>query len=164
MEVVESKPRKFYPRKRRTLAPRKPKTALKRKKKEKTMTWYKKRADAVFSLFMRQKYMDADGNIQCYTCPSIRPLKKMQNGHFVSRKYLGTRYEERNCRPQCWYCNGHGYGNGRPVEFSIKLKQEYGPTIVDELYAQAAPTIPDFDFKAIIEKYSLLLGKKVVSQ
>lgn len=145
--IVENRGRKFYPRKPR-------KKGVTKKKKAKTVTWYKKKADALFSLFIRQKYADKDGNIKCYTCPTIRPLKKMQNGHFVSRRYLGTRYDERNCRPQCWYCNGHGYGNGRPVEFAEGLKREYGPGIVDELFSQAAPTITNFDYQHVIHKYT----------
>lgn len=124
------------------------------KTKKKTLTWYKKEADRLFSIHIRSKYADKDGNIKCYTCPTVRPLKKMQNGHFVSRRYLGTRYEEKNCRPQCWYCNGHGYGNGRPVEFAKGLKAEYGEGIVAELYAQAEPVIHDFDFQAVIHRYS----------
>lgn len=147
------------PSKNRRTPPKRGKTAPRRKNKEKTMTWYKKRADAVFSQYMRQKYADENGNIQCYTCPTIRPLKKMQNGHFVGRKYLGTRYEEKNCRPQCWYCNGHGYGNGRPVEFAIGLKKEYGDSIVADLYAQAEPLIRDFDYQAIIEIYTQKLAQ-----
>jgi hypothetical protein len=161
IEVVSLPPRrkasfKSPERKPRTLKkmPWKKKRAAKRKNKPKTMTWYKKEADRLFSLYIRTKYSDAEGNIKCFTCPTIRPLKKMQNGHFVSRRYLGTRYDERNCRPQCWYCNSHGYGNGRPVEFAEGLKKEYGESIVDELFRQAAPLMPDFDFQAIIAKYS----------
>lgn len=127
-------------------------------KKAPTMTKLKKEADRVFSLFVRQKYADSEGNIKCYTCPTVKPLKKMQNGHFVGRKYLGTRYEEKNCRPQCWYCNSKHMGNGRPVEFAQGLKIEFGPTIVDELFRQAAPVITNFNFQAIIDKYTPLLA------
>lgn len=124
-----------------------------KKKKEKTLTDLKKLADKYFSLYIRNKYADSEGNIQCYTCPTVKPLKKMQNGHFVGRKYLATRYDERNCRPQCWYCNAKHMGNGRPVEFAQGLKKEYGPTIVDELYEKAAPIVPNFNFQEIINIY-----------
>lgn len=145
IEIVE------LPSKRRRISRRK---GGRKKVRERTATWYKKKADSLFSLFIRQKYADKDGNIKCYTCPTIRPIKKMQNGHFISRRYLGTRYEEKNCRPQCWYCNGHGYGNGRPVEFATGLKAEYGAGIVEELYNQAAPVMHDFDFQAVIHRYT----------
>ncbi len=118
------------------------------------MTKLKKEADRLFSIYIRNKYADKEGNIRCFTCPTIRPIKKMQNGHFVSRRYLGTRYDERNARPQCWYCNSQHMGNGRPVEFAEGLKKEYGPDIVDILFKLAAPVVPNFDYQAIITKYA----------
>src|SRR3990167_3709111 len=36
------------------------------------------RLDAVFSLFIRQKYAK-NGLVACYTCPKILPIKRIQN-------------------------------------------------------------------------------------
>lgn len=128
---------------------------MKTKKKAPTLTDLKKKADALFSKFIRNKYADAEGMISCYTCPYRSEIKKIQCGHFVSRQYIDTRYDERNARPQCWYCNSKMFGNGRSVEFGWNLEQEYGKGIVDELFAKAKPLTKNFDYQAIIDKYSI---------
>ena len=128
--------------------------------KKKTTTQLKKEADRLFSLYIRQKYADSEGMVRCFTCPKVIHYlegRKINCGHFVSRAYLATRYDERNCRPQCWGCNNTTFGwggHGKPVEFAAGLQAEYGPGIVEELYAKAKPLIPNFDYQAIIDKYS----------
>lgn len=113
----------------------------------------KKQADSVFSLHIRNKYADKDGIIQCYTCPFRGPVKKMQCGHLVSRFYLATRYDERNCRPQCITCNV--WRNGRTPEFAANLQKELGSGIVEQLYVKARELTKSFDYQSIITKYSV---------
>ncbi len=66
-----------------------------------TISWYKKKLDTIFSIYIRTKHSDCDGVVKCFTCGASKVIKKIQNGHFVSRQYLATRWEEDNCRPQC---------------------------------------------------------------
>lgn len=94
--------------------------------KTKTVTFYKKKLDAVFSRFIRAR---DDG--QCYTCNKKDEWKRMQNGHFVPRQYLSVRYSEVNCHCQCYACNM--LYNGQPSRYAQKLKQQYGDGIIDEL-------------------------------
>ena len=101
-------------------------------KRKKTLSKLKKDLDTVFSQYIRLKYADKEGMVQCYTCTQKRHWKDgMQNGHFVPRQYLRTRYDERNCRPQCYACNQ--LYNGQPSAFAANLKKEYGEGIVEEL-------------------------------
>ncbi len=86
------------------------------KQKPKTLTWYKRELDRVFSLYIRAKYPK-----KCYTCGKEGVL---QNGHFIVRKYLATRWDENNCRPQCIGCNI--YGKGMSVDFEERLIKELG--------------------------------------
>lgn len=123
----------------------------KRKRGVMTPTKLKKLADANFSRFVRQKYANQEGEVTCYTCPYTNHWKKLQNGHFVSRFYLNTRYDERNCRPQCYTCNM--FRNGMAPHFAERLIKEYGPGIIDELFTDARKLAPNFDFQAIIDKY-----------
>lgn len=67
--------------------------------------------DSVFSKYIRMKYMDDRGFVQCFTCPTSRPLAQMQNGHFISRKNMSLRFDPINCRPQCKDCNEYKRGN-----------------------------------------------------
>ena len=100
------------------------------KKKKPTVSKLKKRLDAIFSVYIRTKYA-SDGLVQCYTCPKRAPIKEMQCGHFVSRQYLKTRWDERNCRPQCVGCNV--WQQGRTSTFAANLCMEYGADIIAEL-------------------------------
>lgn len=120
--------------------------------KSKTPSQLKKEADAIFSKWVRTSNADSEGMIQCYTCPFTGPISKMQNGHLVSRFYLATRYDERNCRPQCITCNV--WRNGRVPEFAAKLQQELGAGIVEELYEKARTLMVGFDYQMIIDTYT----------
>ncbi len=131
-----------------TKRPFKKRKGLKRKI---TVTSLKKGADAVFSRFIRQKYADNEGLVTCYTCEYKNQWKKLQNGHFVSRYYLNTRYDERNCRPQCFTCNM--YRNGMTPNFAVKLKEELGDGIVEELFTKARELVKNFNYQEIINKY-----------
>lgn len=123
----------------------------KKKKKPPSLTKLKKEADRVFSLHIRQKYANKEGIVKCYTCSYVGHWKKMQNGHLVSRFYLATRYDPRNCRPQCITCNI--WRNGRTPEFALNLQKELGPGIVEDLYAEARVLTKNFDYQAVIDLY-----------
>lgn len=91
-------------------------------KKDKSTAWYKKELDRVFSLYIRNKYADKNGYVKCYTCSVVKPVKEMQNGHWIPRNNLATRFSEENCRPQCVGCNM--FNKGRPDVFSVNLIKE----------------------------------------
>jgi hypothetical protein len=91
-------------------------------KKEKTTAWYKKELDRIFSLHIRNKYADDNGYVKCFTCNVIKPIKEMQNGHWIPRNNLATRFSEENCRPQCVGCNM--FNKGRPDVFAVNLIKE----------------------------------------
>lgn len=80
--------------------------------------------DAVVSTYVRTFYADEQGNVSCYTCPKIAPIKSMQNGHYVSRSVRSLRWVLDNLRPQCYGCNVmHG---GQPITFRENLIKELG--------------------------------------
>lgn len=91
-------------------------------KKDKTTAWYKKELDRIFSLYIRNKYADSNGYVKCYTCSVSKPIKEMQNGHWIPRNNLATRFSEENCRPQCVGCNM--FNKGRPDVFAVNLIKE----------------------------------------
>ena len=99
--------------------------------KKKTSAQLKKKLDTIFSRYIRLKHSKPNGDLSCYTCGKIGTLKTMQCGHFVSRQYLATRWDEDNCRPQEVGCNV--WGNGKPLDFEEKLKRELGEEKVEEL-------------------------------
>lgn len=76
-----------------------------------------KKLDVIFSQYIRLKYSDNFGMTECFTCGKRDHWKKMQCGHFQSRKNYATRWDSDNCRVQCLGCNmfksGEQYAFGR---------------------------------------------------
>lgn len=95
----------------------------KSRSKTKTQAQLKKELDSVFSKFIRQKYADKHtGLVKCYTCQTVKHWKEMQNGHWIPRNILITRFSEENCRVQCTGCNM--FQKGRPDVFAVNLLKE----------------------------------------
>ena len=87
-------------------------------------TILKKNLDTIFSTYIRLKYADEDLNVKCFTCDKVYHYKKIQNGHFYSRSILSLRWDEQNCRPQCYGCNIARSGNY--IEYYKRLEKEIG--------------------------------------
>lgn len=119
-------------------------------KRKKTTSQLKKELDKWFSLYIRHKYADEQGQVRCYTCGATKAIKEIQNGHFVSRSALSLRYDERNCRAQCKGCNI--FGKGRVATFGFKLEQEQ-KGIVAELYRKAQEITKDYPYQEMIDHY-----------
>lgn len=126
-----------------------------KKVKKKSNAKLKKKLDAVFSLFIRNKY-SKNGQVKCFTCGVSRPVSNIQNGHFVPRNALATRFDEDNCRPQCVGCNV--FGQGRPVIFANNLEKELGKGTVARLYAKAQEITKDYPYEEKIVQYKALLA------
>lgn len=142
------------------------KTPFKRKppkpKQKKTKTLpspsvLKKRLDAVYSLYIRNKY-SVEGLVHCFTCSAILPIAKIQNGHYISRSHNSLRFDDRNCHPQCVACNIFKHGN--MAEYAMRLIDKYGPDILNELDRERRK-IKQFsrpELISLIEKYNGAMG------
>lgn len=95
-----------------------------KKRPKSSITKLKAEADKFFSQATRLRFADEDGLVQCVTCPNKKPWKAMQNGHFMSRRFNSTRFEEQNTAPQCYGCNV--MHQGRQYEFGLALDAWYG--------------------------------------
>ena len=80
----------------------------------------------------------------------------MQNGHYISRSYLATRFDENNCRPQCVGCNV--FGGGKPFEFEERLVKEIGREKVDDLKRKRNDIIRYYPYLEEIEEYKQKLA------
>ena len=114
-----------------------------------------KRLDKIFSEYIRLKHADKNGIVKCYTCDKKAFWKGdgMQNGHFISRSSRILRWRESNCRPQCYRCNVMRYGES--YIFGVKLNEEYGYNIADELLIESKKIIKqsDQDLLDLINSY-----------
>jgi hypothetical protein len=91
------------------------------RKQLETVTDVKKKCQEVFNEYIRLKYHGQP----CYTCGST--TAKMTCGHcYPAGSYGNIRFDEDNCRLQCWYnCNSSKSGN--LSVFIPKLQKELGP-------------------------------------
>lgn len=122
--------------------------------KKKTYGQLKKELDKIFSIYIRMKYSNKDGSVNCYTCPKrFDSYKEVQNGHFVPRQHLATRWSEDNCRPQCVGCNI--WGKGKMLDFEEHLKQDLGEKKVEELKQSRHKIVKLYpvDLEKMIEDY-----------
>ena len=95
--------------------------------KSETLSSLKKKADKAHSLATRLRFAFRVGDelyCKCVTCGSAKPLYATHCGHFMSRRYSGTRYDEQNTAPQCTFCNT--YNQGQQYKFSLWLDDFYG--------------------------------------
>ena len=79
-------------------------------------------------------YVKEDGNYYCYTCDKQVEGANKQLGHFLPKGSCPAdlKYEMKNLRWQCWFCNIRMGGNG--AEFMKRLIRDEGQLYVDELF------------------------------
>ena len=98
---------------------------------KKTLSKLKKELDSWFSKYIRLRDATDMGVAQCFTCGKIDHYKKLQNGHFQSRRHHNTRWDEKNCQVQCVKCNM--FGQGEQYKFGMYLDAKYGLGTAEEL-------------------------------
>lgn len=76
-----------------------------------TVSRLKKKLDALVSEYVRRRGSDDMDRARCVSCGLIGPWNTLQNGHYVSRSNLNTRWDLRNCHIQCVGCNVFKKGN-----------------------------------------------------
>lgn len=115
--------------------------------------------DRVFSIYIRLKNADHTEMVECYTCGEVIPWKQAQNGHFNLRGNDATRYDERNCKPQCFQCNM--FRNGMPEAFEENLRDELGEEEFEDLMrtARSIKKYTDQEYKELIRHYKLEIKK-----
>ena len=102
--------------------------------------------DKVFSEYIRRRY----GEIAtCVTCGKKDHWKKLQAGHFMSRKHYATRWDEENVEVQCQACNVFRYGE------QYLFAKHLGEKKADELLAKSRQTVKftDHDIQDMIDLY-----------
>ena len=112
----------------------------------------KKRADAVFSKYVRLRDSE-NGFAECFTCGVQKPIPQMQAGHFVSRRVNILRFDEINVHAQCYSCNVMKHGD--LYTYAKRLDEFHGDGTAEELHSRRFETHPFTvaELLQIIEKY-----------
>tara|TARA_R110000751_G_scaffold6833_1_gene28811 strand:- start:402 stop:791 length:390 start_codon:yes stop_codon:yes gene_type:complete len=111
-----------------------------------------KKLDTIFSQYIRKKN-SIDEIATCFTCDKQDHWKKLQNGHFQSRRHYSTRWDEINCQVQCAGCNVFKYGE--QFIFSQRLDQKFGEGTSRRLHIKAKQILKlsDNDLEDLIKRY-----------
>ena len=114
-----------------------------------------KKLDVVFSQYIRLSNADNRGMCTCVTCGKKDHWKRMDAGHFMSRKHYATRWDEDNVQVQCKSCNL--YNQGEQYKYSIFLGSEKA----EELLRKSRETVKfsGYDLNMMIEKYQKKLAE-----
>ena len=117
-----------------------------------------KKLDAVFSQYIRQSN-SVNEIATCFTCGKEDHWKKLQNGHFQSRRHYATRWDETNCQVQCAGCNVFRFGE--QFIFGQNLDNKFGEGTARRLHIKAQQTIKfaDFELEEMINHYNGLVFK-----
>ena len=117
-----------------------------------------KKLDRIFSEYIRKRDADKNGFAKCISCNKKLHWKEMDAGHFRSRKYMATRYDEQNVYSQCRYCNR--YNQGSIYEYSRAL----GVELSEKLYIKSQETKKHsiFELEELIEYYKKFIVSLVL--
>lgn len=112
---------------------------LPRKVKQPSKSTVKGKAWSAFSKYIRLRdALKTTGtleNVKCITCGKLLSISFCDAGHFVSRRYNSTLFDERNVNTQCRYCNR--FLNGNLLEYRRQIIRLYGEGVDIELEDKA---------------------------
>lgn len=93
-----------------------------------------KTIDTYFSKYIRLLH-SKNGYCTCCTCGKTKKWNDIDSGHFISRKYYLTRWDEYNVHPQCRGCNRDFsiYKSSTLSEYSQFIIENYGLEKFNEL-------------------------------
>jgi len=106
-----------------------------------TTSKLKAKLDKLFSEYIRKRDSDHRGICKCISCGKEAPAfgGSTHAGHLFSRRYLATRFDEKNVNSQCAYCNT--FLNGNQYLASKGVDKKWGEGTVDELESRIHTTV-----------------------
>lgn len=108
-----------------------------------TISKQKKKTWSAFSAYIRTRdcleYMKKHPKMnelqcKCVTCPSVKPFKEGQAGHFIQGRNNALLFDERGVQFQCCACNM--FKGGRIEDYYPFMLKKYGQEVIDDLKAK----------------------------
>ena len=103
-------------------------------KKQRSFKTLKNSLDIVFALFIRKRDTIPYGSTRigkCISCGVVMFYEKGDCGHFINRRHMSLRWNEKNSNFQCRCCNRFDEGNN--IGYISGMIRKYGQGIIDEL-------------------------------
>ena len=112
-----------------------------------------RKLDAVFSKFIRLRD-SKNGICTCITCGAKHHWTECDNGHYIKRQYMSTRFNEFNCHAQCRKCNW--LEQGANEIYRERIIEKFGQEIHDQLLIQkySVKKWSRFELEYLIKDYS----------
>ena len=106
-----------------------------------TTSKLKAKLDKLFSEYIRKRDSDHRGICKCISCGKEAEAfgGSTHAGHLFSRRYLSTRWDEKNENSQCAYCNT--FLNGNQLKAARGVDAKWGEGTVDELESRIHTTV-----------------------
>jgi len=127
----------------------------KKKRKKTDKQKLKELAWKLFSQYIRRRYADRNGYVECVTCGVYKNWKQLQAGHFIDGRNNTVLFNELFVFPQCYRCNVLLKGN--KVQYTLfMLSQGYSQEEIkkfDSLKMESKNMYIQ-DYQEIIEHYS----------
>lgn len=129
-------------------------------KGKKSIKVLKANLDTIFSRFVRLRD-SKNGVCKCCTCGKFGEILAMQNGHYMSRRHLATRFSETNTGVQCLHCNM--FDQGKQAEFTKYLERRYGIGTAGKSHIQSSNLTKwgRFEYELLIKEYTQKFNKLV---
>ena len=127
-----------------------------KKPKRKTLV---RKLDRIFSEYIRERDTDNRGYGKCCTSGKTIHKSKGHAGHFISRRFMCTRWDAENVHLQSAYDNT--FLAGRQYEYALFLNNKYHTDKASELLLKSRETckFSTDELQEMIEHYKSLLEK-----
>ena len=111
-----------------------------------------KAMDRTFSKYIRLRD-SRDGYFTCCSCGQMKTYDLADAGHFINRRWMSLRWDERNVHAQCSSCNRFDEGNS--IGYARFMDRKYGATTVDMMMALKTQTFKwsDWELKTLEDEY-----------
>lgn len=120
--------------------------------KKRTKASLVKALDKVFSQFIRLR--DTPGGVgRCISCQKVITYSDSDCGHYINRKHMTTRYDEKNCNAQCRSCNRFDEGNMQGYRRGLIQKIGEKETDLLEVKKHGTSTMGTFELEILILDY-----------
>lgn len=104
-------------------------------------------ADKAFSLYIRMRDADKNSDAVCCTCGRKFQAMSMDAGHWISRKHMGTRFDESNVHAQCIPCNR--LYDGMDSHHEEYIRERYGANETTRLM-KAAKLVTKYSYDDLV--------------
>ena len=123
-----------------------------KKKSTLTVPKLKKKLDRLFSKYIKLRDGGQD-YFKCISCQRTKSLNQFNAGHYWSRRFMSTRYDEKNVNGQCVYCNLHLKGHIQG--YTQGLVKKYGQDVLQllDIKKNNVCKMGEFEFTLLIDEY-----------